>query len=604
MSRIVLGKSGGRNVEINLDTLLYTRLLIQANSGGGKSFLIRRLAEQIFGKVPVWICDPEGEFATLREKYGFVLVGKGGDTPADPRSAALVAHKLLELRASAIFDLYELKPPDRHRWMRLFIEAMMTAPKHLWGALVFFLDECQLFCPEGGKGGMAESEAAGAVQDLIERGRKRGFCPIPATQRLARLSKHVTGQMLNRLIGMTFEDVDVDRAIDLLSVTKEEKLEFKKGLRTLEPGNFWGFGRAISTERILIKVGSVQTTHPEPGSSKHAAAPPPAPSKVKALLPKLADLPKEAEEKAKTEAQLKADLRAAMEENRRLKLTVAAIPLGTIVDAAKRKNAPPSKPVKVEVPAIKPSDLLRIERMMAKADSAAGRMQECIGSLRGFSDAIRDNVAKIEKAQRGAIVAPPPKKSITPPVPFRDKPAGLKTVSVSSSPRERGEAGDPDPDSVSKPERRILSVLAQYEEGCEIGKIALLSGYRISGTFKNYLSSLRAQGYMTGQNAQAMRITHDGKRALGQWDPLPQGQDLVDYWVKHPSFGNGEQKILQALLSNPDGLTINQIAEATSYEISGTFKNYLSALRTAGVLVGRNNETMRLCVELLAAVEV
>src|SRR5947209_2102103 len=92
----------GGHVELDVAILLKTRLLIQANSGGGKSWLIRRLAEQLFGVAPVIIIDPEGEFSTLREKFGFVLVGKGGETPADPRSAKLVAHKLLELQASAV----------------------------------------------------------------------------------------------------------------------------------------------------------------------------------------------------------------------------------------------------------------------------------------------------------------------------------------------------------------------------------------------------------------------------------------------------------------------------------------------------------------------
>jgi hypothetical protein len=51
----VIGSYGNRNISIDLKTLLRTRLLVQANSGGGKSWLLRRLAEQLFGKGPVWI---------------------------------------------------------------------------------------------------------------------------------------------------------------------------------------------------------------------------------------------------------------------------------------------------------------------------------------------------------------------------------------------------------------------------------------------------------------------------------------------------------------------------------------------------------------------
>ena len=38
---------------ITIDVLLRTRLLIQASSGSGKSWLLRRIAEQLHGKVPV-----------------------------------------------------------------------------------------------------------------------------------------------------------------------------------------------------------------------------------------------------------------------------------------------------------------------------------------------------------------------------------------------------------------------------------------------------------------------------------------------------------------------------------------------------------------------
>lgn len=149
--------------EMDLNELLRTRLLLQANSGGGKSWLLRRLAEELFGRVPIFIIDPEGEFSTLREKFDYVLVGPGGETPADPRSAAVVAEKLIDLKVSAVCDIYELKPPDRHRWVRLFLEALIDAPKSLWHPRIVVVDEAHIFAPERG---MGESEASGAMVDL------------------------------------------------------------------------------------------------------------------------------------------------------------------------------------------------------------------------------------------------------------------------------------------------------------------------------------------------------------------------------------------------------------------------------------------------------
>src|SRR5437588_7854368 len=115
-----------QSVGIDLPSLLDTRLLVQANSGGGKSWLLRRLLEQSHGKVQQIVIDLEGEFGTLREKYDYILAGKGGDTPATPKTAAMLARRLLEHNVSAIIDLYELHHTERKRFVRLFLEEMIN----------------------------------------------------------------------------------------------------------------------------------------------------------------------------------------------------------------------------------------------------------------------------------------------------------------------------------------------------------------------------------------------------------------------------------------------------------------------------------------------
>jgi DNA helicase HerA-like ATPase len=56
---------------VDLDRLLDTRLLVQANSGAGKSWGLRRILEQTHGAVQQFVIDPEGEFPTLREKFDY-----------------------------------------------------------------------------------------------------------------------------------------------------------------------------------------------------------------------------------------------------------------------------------------------------------------------------------------------------------------------------------------------------------------------------------------------------------------------------------------------------------------------------------------------------
>ena len=151
-------------VRIDLDRLVETRLLIQANSGAGKSWTIRRLLEQTHGSVQQIVVDREDEFSTLRAKYDYILAGKeGGDCPADVRSAALLARRLLELRVSAVVGISELKAHERPRFVKLFLESLINAPRDLWHPCLVVIDEAHIFCPQSG-----DAESGPAVRDLMK----------------------------------------------------------------------------------------------------------------------------------------------------------------------------------------------------------------------------------------------------------------------------------------------------------------------------------------------------------------------------------------------------------------------------------------------------
>jgi uncharacterized protein len=167
---MIIGKTieTGKDFKINLERLIETRLLISANSGGGKSYLIRKILEESHGKVQQIVIDLEGEFATLREQYDYLLVGKEGEIPVKIQTADLLAKKVLELNVSTIIDLSELLHHERITFVKRFLDSMINSPKELWHSCIVVVDEAHIFCPEKTK-----SESASAVIDLMTRGRKR-----------------------------------------------------------------------------------------------------------------------------------------------------------------------------------------------------------------------------------------------------------------------------------------------------------------------------------------------------------------------------------------------------------------------------------------------
>jgi hypothetical protein len=563
VTRIRLGASPAGPVDIDLDILLRTRLLVQASSGGGKSWLLRRLTEQLFGSVQVIVIDPEGEFATLRERYGYVLAGKGGETPADRRSAALLAHRLLELKASAVCDLYEMPPRERHAWVRLFLEALIDAPKKYWHGLVVIVDEAHVFAPEKGAG---ESEASDAMIGLATRGRKRGYCPIFATQRLGKLRKDAAAELLNVLIGQTFIDVDRKRAAEALGIAHGEQRAFFDELRLLKPGKFWALGRAITTERTLVTVGPVATTHPEAGSSKHSAEPPPPPDKVKALLPKLADLPAESEAKAKSEQELRAEIAQLKRERAEAMRSVPATP------AAKAKR--------VEVPTIEGAKLVRLDATLSglafKVDSLSEKVNAAADMLKQWRTLHDTKVAKYASEQVTIFHPSTPAPAVQGGRDRRSLPVQRATSASTNG-----------HDKLPRAERRILAALAQYPTGRTKTQVAILTGYAHSGGgFNNALSALRSGGLIDG-SGDALRIMDAGVDALGHFEPLPTGDALLDHW--RSQLGKAERIALDVLAAvYPRGMSKEELAEHARYAPDGGgFNNALSRLRTLELITGR-----------------
>jgi hypothetical protein len=250
---IDLGRAGERPAVMDLTELLATRLLVQGNSGSGKSHLLRRLLEQSAGLVQQAIIDPEGDFVTLAERYGHVVVEADGNESELLRIAARVR----EHRVSVVLSLEGLDAEDQMRAAAAFLGGLFDADRSLWYPMLVVVDEAQLFAPAaaGEVSDEARRLSLGAMTNLMCRGRKRGLAGIIATQRLAKLAKNVAAEASNFLMGRTFLDIDMARAADLLGLDRRQAETF----RDLARGHFVGLGPAISKRPLPIAVGATET---------------------------------------------------------------------------------------------------------------------------------------------------------------------------------------------------------------------------------------------------------------------------------------------------------------------------------------------------------
>lgn len=267
--------------EINLEDLLQSRLLIQANSGGGKSVLARTIVEACVDHVPFIMMDIEGEYYTLKEYYGDVLVigGQHADIPISLKSAKLLPKEIIANQISVVLDLSDLQMSDRILYAKYFIESLMELGREYWKNYLIFIEEAHKLCGEQDK-----QASAAAVKDLMSRGRKRGFCGVLITQRISKLHKDAAAECNNKFIGRTYLDIDLKRAYNELGFTTREEM---LAIRDLKPGNFFAFGTSIKPHQVhSVTVNMPKTKIPKAGVNMEIK--PKAPTaKIKALLEKL-----------------------------------------------------------------------------------------------------------------------------------------------------------------------------------------------------------------------------------------------------------------------------------------------------------------------------
>ncbi len=282
----------GKNIENNKSTgldfnkLVNGRTFVSSMTDGGKSWTIRKICEEIFGKVGLIILDPEGEYITLREKYPFLIIGK--DIPLEVDSAEFLAEQVLKENISVIIDFSTTDILDQQEFTSKFINRFMALQTKLKKAYVLVVEETDEFAPEKGT---YKSESLRSIINVAKKGRKRGIGLIVATQRPAFVSKFVISQCQNKIIGHTEWTGDLKVIKNFLQVSDEMITKISK----LNQGIFLFSGGFIDGDEFT-KVGEVKTTH----SGQTPIITLPRTRQLKSIINKLSlSLPKIVEEKLK-----------------------------------------------------------------------------------------------------------------------------------------------------------------------------------------------------------------------------------------------------------------------------------------------------------------
>jgi hypothetical protein len=537
--------------------------------GAGKTSFGRVVAEEaVKARQRFCAIDLKGDWFGLKSSAdgksdGIPVVIFGGehaDVPLEPDAGAFVGETVARLEQSCILDFELLSKGKQIRFLAEFFEALYH---HNREPLLLLLDEAQRYAPQ--KPGPGEARTLGAVQDLVKLGRKHGIGPVLFTQRGAGLNKEVS-ELCDLLVAFrTPGPLDQERIRDWLdaNTTKAQRDEVMGKLSGLPTGT----AIFASGHPELKTFGVYPVRRPEtfdssatPKVGQRRAEPKTlAKPDLEVLRTKMAAAIERA--KADDPRELRARIRTLES-----KLNGATFPM------------PEMKEVRVEVPMFDKTAFEELKR------EVAAQLTLARGNIDGLLHSYMSMCLQSSGARPGALIGKPRPAPLPesvqprPPVTLKEK------VARNKSPNGAGEP-------IGGGLRRMLIALAQRPQGLTNRQLGVRAGLSSrSGTFSTYLSRGRSQGWID-DHGERRAITPQGLIALGRFEPLPEGRDLLRYWLGE--LGGGASRMLEVLAgAYPRSLTNEALGQAADISRSGTFSTYLSKLRTLELVEGRGELRM------------
>lgn len=511
-----------------------------------------------------------------------VVGGEHADVPLDAGAGTVLADFVVDTRSSVILALRQLSMNDQRRFAADFAKRLYDRkgqPAYRT-PLMLIVDEADEFVPQRLPRG--HEAMFGAFDRLVRRGRSSGIGVTLISQRAQVINKDVLSQM-ETLIGMRVLH-KLDRAALEAWIeahdTEGRRQEFLDSLASLGRGDAWVWSPSWLQifKRVHIRERETFDSSGTPKAGEHVAAP-------KQIAP--VDL-------EKLKAQMAATIeKAKAEDPRELKKQIAALQVNirSLTKAEGQKAAPDADALKREfergvnsVRVALAKELRQYEKVCrANLRHAQNTMQAGLEAIEGGLKAFDREFmpAPVMPSLEGIIeqVKAEPVRAPAPPSPVRAQ--FVPTPRATKSPESNGH----------KPEaglRRMMIALAQRNglNSRQLGVRACISSK--SGTFSTYLSKARTHGWIEGSGDRLL-ITEGGVAALGQFEPLPTGSGLLEFWAGE--LEGGASRMLRALAdAYPKAVTAEELGEAAaiSHE-SGTFSTYLSRLRTLELVTGKKD---------------
>lgn len=561
------------------------RLGFLGTSGSGKTYNAGTAIEILLARhARVVIVDPLGVWYGLRlledgkTPSGFNVVIFGGDhadLPLNEQAGALIGETAASMAESCIIDLSKM--PSRsaeRRFMAAFLETIYRKaggePFHL------VVDEADLFAPQKPQAG--DEALLGHMENIVRRGRVRGFIPWLISQRPAVLNKNVLSQV-DGLLAFRLTSSQDREALDAWiegQADKAQGKEIKDALPTFQIGEglVWLPSHGIlARKQFPPKITFDSSCKPKRGE------------KLKSRKLQPIDVGKLKDQIAAVVEEAKAN------DPKELRKRIAEL-------EAAAKKAPATDAAAIEAAEQRGFEQARKQLTAEMEREVQKRTTEFAEGLSIHLDALTGYLE-----ENGKAVKARPTLSIEYAAPPRPVLAALVRSPAPARPRPPAGADCGNGGALPGPQQRILNSLATWKQIGEPApsnaQVAWLAGYSpSSSSYKNPRSALNTSGLLTYPSGDLVAITAEGEAAAL---PIELTGSLLEFVLSN--LPGPEARILKSIASHyPNAVDNATAAQGADYSpTSSSYKNPRSAIRTKDLITYPSGDQVRAADWLFAA---
>jgi uncharacterized protein len=250
------------SLNLQIEELIGQRIAVLGISGSGKTNTVAVLAEELLPHVPMTICDIEGEYYGLKERFDLLVAGRSdqAEVPLFRENAASLAEVSIQRGISIILDLSEIELEEMQEILLTYFERLWQLASSLKSPYEIVIEEAHEYIPQG-----TRTPLKSLLTRFALRGRKRGIGVILASQRSSKVEKDLLTQANILLLHNVVHPIDLGVYKDLIPLSAKE---VEQQVRDLEPGSAFLI-RGKQVNRLQIRKRSTFHAGATPTLGEH-----------------------------------------------------------------------------------------------------------------------------------------------------------------------------------------------------------------------------------------------------------------------------------------------------------------------------------------------